>query len=125
MNKSFIIKIFIICLVTINSNAIEKVVLFGDSLMAGYGLEKKDHLSTILEIELTKKGFEIIVCLDGDTAGRNASIRLMNNLLSSENFELGIKFVLLPKNYDPDLLLDSNLKEQLNKIHKYWFLQID
>ena len=31
-------------------------------------------------IELTKKGFEIIVCLDGDTAGRNASIRLMNNL---------------------------------------------
>ena len=40
----------------------------------------------------------------------------MNNLLSSENFELGIKFVLLPKNYDPDLLLDSNLKEQLNKL---------
>ena len=67
-------------------------------------------------IELTKKGFEIIVCLDGDTAGRNASIRLMNNLLSSENFELGIKFVLLPKNYDPDLLLDSNLEEQLNKL---------
>ena len=67
-------------------------------------------------IELTKKGFEIIICLDGDTAGRNASIRLMNNLLSSENFELGIKFVLLPKDYDPDLLLDSNLKEQLNKL---------
>jgi DNA primase len=67
-------------------------------------------------IELTKKGFEIIVCLDGDTAGRNASIRLMNNLLASENFELGIKFVLLPKDYDPDLLLDSNLKDQLNKL---------
>ena len=64
-------------------------------------------------IELTKKGFEIIICLDGDLAGRNATIRLMNNLLSSENFELGVKFVLLPKNYDPDQLLDSNLKNKL------------
>ncbi len=64
-------------------------------------------------IELTKKGFEIIVCLDGDTAGRNASIRLMNNLLASENFELGIKFVLLPKDYDPDLLLDFEFKRSI------------
>jgi len=38
MNKSFIIKIIIICLLTINAYALEKVVLFGDSLMAGYGL---------------------------------------------------------------------------------------
>ena len=67
-------------------------------------------------IELTKKGFEVIVCLDGDLAGRNATIRLMNNLLSSENFELGVKFVLLPRNYDPDQLLDSNLQDQLNKL---------
>ena len=41
-------------------------------------------------IEITKKGFEIIVCLDGDIAGRNATIRLMNNLLADKNFELGI-----------------------------------
>ena len=67
-------------------------------------------------IDLTKKGFEIIVCLDGDLAGRNATIRLMNNLLSSENFELGIKFVLLPKNCDPDQLLDSNSYDHLNKL---------
>ena len=64
-------------------------------------------------IELTKKGFEVIVCLDGDLAGRNATIRLMNNLLSSESFELGIKFVLLPKNFDPDQLIDSNLQDKL------------
>ena len=60
MNKSFIIKIFVICLVTINASALEKIVLFGDSLMAGYGLQKEDHLSTILENELTKKGYDII-----------------------------------------------------------------
>ena len=67
-------------------------------------------------IEITKKGFEIVVCLDGDIAGRNATIRLMNNLLSDENFELGIKFVLLPKNYDPDQLIESNMIEALNKL---------
>ena len=67
-------------------------------------------------IDLTKKGYEIIVCLDGDLAGRNASLRLMNNLLSSKDFELGVKFVLLPKNYDPDLMLESQMKDQLIKL---------
>ncbi len=67
-------------------------------------------------IEITKKGFEIIVCLDGDVAGRNATIRLMNNLLGDENFELGIKFVLLPKNFDPDQLIESNMSETLSRL---------
>ncbi len=67
-------------------------------------------------IEITKKGFEVIVCLDGDIAGRNATIRLMNNLLSDKNFELGIKFVLLPKNFDPDQLIESNMSDKLNKL---------
>ena len=67
-------------------------------------------------IEITKKGFEIIVCLDGDVAGRNATIRLMNNLLGDKNFELGIKFVLLPKNFDPDQLIESNMSDTLSKL---------
>ncbi len=67
-------------------------------------------------IEITKKGFEIIVCLDGDIAGRNATIRLMNNLLADKNFELGIKFVLLPKNFDPDQLIESNMSDKLDKL---------
>ena len=67
-------------------------------------------------IEITKKGFEIIVCLDGDIAGRNATIRLMNNLLGDKNFELGIKFVLLPKNFDPDQLIESNMSDILSKL---------
>ncbi len=67
-------------------------------------------------IEITKKGFEIIICLDGDIAGRNATIRLMNNLLGDKNFELGIKFVLLPKNFDPDQLIENNMKEKLVKL---------
>ena len=67
-------------------------------------------------IELTKKGFEIIICLDGDIAGRNATIRLMNNLLSDINFELGIKFVLLPKNHDPDQLIENQMFDIFNKL---------
>ena len=67
-------------------------------------------------IDLTKKGFEIIVCLDGDIAGRNATIRLMNNLLADKNFELGIKFVLLPKNFDPDQMIEANMSETLQKL---------
>jgi hypothetical protein len=52
MNKSLFIKILLIFLVHINASAIEKVVLFGDSFMAGYGLPKEHHLSLVLENNL-------------------------------------------------------------------------
>ena len=45
----------------INASAIEKVVLFGDSLMAGYGLPKEHHLSLVLENNLKQAGFNIPV----------------------------------------------------------------
>ena len=40
----------------INASAIEKVLLFGDSLMAGYGLPKEHHLSIVLEYNLKQAG---------------------------------------------------------------------
>ena len=43
----------------INASAIEKVVLFGDSLMAGYGLPKEHHLSVVLEDDFKKDGLNI------------------------------------------------------------------
>ena len=55
---------------TINVTAAEKIVLFGDSLMAGYGLNKEDHLSTVLESELIKQGYDLKVInasVSGDT----------------------------------------------------------
>ena len=45
----------------INASAIEKVVLFGDSLMAGYGLPKEHHLSIVLENNLKEAGLNIKV----------------------------------------------------------------
>ena len=50
---------------------IEKILLFGDSLMSGYGLPEEDHLSVILEKSLKSEGYEIQVfngSVSGDTS---------------------------------------------------------
>ena len=52
--------------------AIEKVVLFGDSLMAGYGLSKEYHLSNVLEEKLKSDGFDIQV-INGSESGSTSS----------------------------------------------------
>jgi acyl-CoA thioesterase-1 len=72
MNKSFIIKIIVICLVTIKVYAIEKVVLFGDSLMAGYGLSNEHHLSVVLQKSLIDEDFNIKV-INGSVSGSTSS----------------------------------------------------
>ena len=56
----------------INVSAIEKVILFGDSLMAGYGLPKEHHLSLVLENNLKKDGFNIQV-INGSVSGSTSS----------------------------------------------------
>ena len=56
----------------INASAIEKVVLFGDSLMSGYGLTKKHHLSIVLEKQLKKDGLDIKV-INGSVSGSTSS----------------------------------------------------
>ena len=62
----------IIFLVHINASAIEKVVLFGDSLMAGYGLPKEHHLSIVLENNLKQAGLNIKV-INGSVSGSTSS----------------------------------------------------
>ena len=62
----------IIFLVHINASAIEKVILFGDSLMSGYGLTKKHHLSIVLEKQLKKDGLDIKV-INGSVSGSTSS----------------------------------------------------
>ena len=50
---------------------IEKVLLFGDSLMSGYGLPEEDHLSVVLEKSLKSDGYEIQIfngSISGDTS---------------------------------------------------------
>lgn len=48
----------------------QKIVLFGDSLMSGYGLDKQFHLSSVLEKNLREKGFDVEIVnasVSGDT----------------------------------------------------------
>jgi acyl-CoA thioesterase-1 len=48
----------------------QKIVLFGDSLMSGYGLDKQFHLSSVLDKNLREKGFDVEIVnasVSGDT----------------------------------------------------------
>ena len=57
---------------TIKVYAIEKVVLFGDSLMAGYGLSNEHHLSVVLKESLIADGLNIEV-INGSVSGSTSS----------------------------------------------------
>ena len=72
MIRRFIIKIIVLCLVSIKAYAIDKVLLFGDSVMAGYGLPSDQRLSVVLENDLKKSGHEIKV-INGSVSGSTYS----------------------------------------------------
>jgi acyl-CoA thioesterase-1 len=72
MNRTLIIKIILLCLVSIKAFALEKVLLFGDSLMAGYGLPNEQHLSVILENDLQQDGHNIKI-INGSVSGSTSS----------------------------------------------------
>ena len=68
---------------------IEKVLLFGDSLMSGYGLPEEDHLSVILEKSLKSEGYETQV-FNGSVSG-NTSLDGLNRIedeLLDESYDL-------------------------------------
>ena len=75
MIKCFIIKIIVLCLVSINAFALDKVLLFGDSLMAGYGLPNEHRLYVVLEEDLKKSGHKIKV-VNGSVSGNTSSAGL-------------------------------------------------
>jgi len=72
MFKRFIIKIIAFCLVSINVNAIENVILFGDSLMAGYGLPQEKHLAIVLQNNLNDSGYDLEI-IDGSVSGSTSA----------------------------------------------------
>jgi acyl-CoA thioesterase-1 len=91
MNKSFIIKIIVLCLVTIKVSAIEKIVLFGDSLMAGYGLNNEHHLSIVLQNKLVNNGYNIEI-INGSVSGSTSAggLNRVGWSLSESNINLMI-----------------------------------
>ena len=57
---------------SIKAYSIEKIVLFGDSLMAGYGLPNEHHLSMVLQESLRAEGYNIEV-INGSVSGSTSS----------------------------------------------------
>ena len=114
MNKSFIIKIIVLCLVTIKVSAIEKVVLFGDSLMAGYGLNNEHHLSVVLQEKLISEGYNIEV-VNGSVSGSTSSggVNRVEWTLSESNINL----VILGLGAN-DMLRGIQPKETKNNLEK-------
>lgn len=66
-----------------------KIALFGDSLMAGYGLKEEFHLSTVLEKNLNEKGFNVEIInasVSGDTT--NGGLKRLRWLLEKREIDI-------------------------------------
>ena len=76
---------------SINVNAVENVILFGDSLMAGYGLSQKKHLSIVLQNKLVNNGYNIKI-INGSVSGSTSAggLNRVEWSLSEPNIDLMI-----------------------------------
>ncbi len=93
----------------------QKIALYGDSLMAGYGLEKKFHLSTILEKNLKRKGFDVNIInasVSGDTT--SGGLNRLNWLLENNNIDIVV--LCLGANDMLRGIKPSAIKKNLNNI---------
>ena len=68
---------------------VEKILLFGDSLMSGYGLSEEHHLSSVLEQNLKSESYDIEV-INGSISGDTSSDGLdrINETLSEFDIDL-------------------------------------
>ena len=116
----FILRFLFVLVISLNfittkGQCNQKIVLFGDSLMSGYGLEKKFHLSTILEKNLKKKNFDVSVInasVSGDTT--SGGLNRLNWLL--EKRKIDIVVLCLGANDMLRGIKPSIIKKNLNKI---------
>ena len=92
---------------TIKVYAIEKVVLFGDSLMAGYGLSNEYHLSVVLKESLISDGLNIEV-INGSVSGSTSSGGLNRAEWTLSEVDIDLMILGLGAN---DMLRGINPKE--------------
>ena len=97
---------------------IEKVLLFGDSLMAGYGLPNEQHLSVVLEQNLRSEGYDIEV-INGSVSG-NTSLDGLNGIEETLS-ELGIDLIILGLGAN-DMLRKINPNETKKNLIKFFLI---
>ena len=96
---------------------LEKILLFGDSLMSGYGLEPNQNLSQILEKDLKSSGYTIEVInksIAGDTT--LDGLNRIDIVLMENNYDLVI--IGLGANDMLRGIKPENIKRNLEKIIK-------
>ena len=59
---------------------------------------------------------EVVVCFDGDEAGRSAASRALDNTLQHLSSEHSIRFMFLPEGEDPDSVIRADGKESFEKL---------
>ena len=118
--KLFILRILFIFVIGVNFIPVkvycnQEIVLFGDSLMSGYGLDEDSHLSTVLEKSLKLKEFDVRVInasVSGDTT--SGGLNRLNWLIEGKDIDIVV--LCLGAN---DMLrgISPNLvRQNLNKI---------
>lgn len=72
-----------------NKIVVKKILLFGDSLMSGYGLSEEHHLSIVLEENLKSEGYDIEV-INGSVSGDTSldGLDRIEEALSEYNVDL-------------------------------------
>ena len=100
---------------SINVNAIENVILFGDSLMAGYGLPQEEHLSIVLQSKLVNNGYEIEI-INGSVSGSTSAGGLNRAGWSLSEPNIGLMILGLGANDMLRGISPTETKKNLEKI---------
>jgi acyl-CoA thioesterase-1 len=93
---------------------VEKILLFGDSLMSGYGLPEEHHLSVVLKDNLQLEGYDIEV-INGSISG-NTSLDGLDRIEETLS-ELNVDLIILGLGAN-DMLRKINPKQTEKNLEK-------
>ena len=111
---SFLSLIIFGCSDNNKKNIVEKILLFGDSLMSGYGLPEEHHLSVVLEDNLKSDGYNIKV-INGSISG-NTSLDGLDRIEETLS-ELNVDLIILGLGAN-DMLRKINPKQTEQNLEK-------
>ena len=111
---SFLNLIILSCSDNNKKITVEKILLFGDSLMSGYALPEEHHLSVVLEDNLKSEGYNIEV-INGSISG-NTSLDGLDRIKETLS-ELDVDLIILGLGAN-DMLRKINPKQTEQNLEK-------